>query len=125
MFLAEDLLSASIQINSSIRLSFAGLEVDHGKSVLLKQGGIYVIVISLAHQAVDLAFPRSLGLDCGSMQYLCVKSTGHFRSGFGPIAGSIFNVDAAGIFTQDFSKIPFTRLGRDIYPMNPKTCFLI
>ena len=104
---------------------FAGLEVDHGKSVLLKQGGIYVIVISLAHQPVDLAFPRSLGLDCGSMQYICVKSTGHFRSGFGPIAGSIFNVDAAGIFTQDFSKIPFTSLGRDIYPMNPKTCYLI
>ena len=31
-------------------------------------------------------------LDCTALRYICVKSTGHFRSGFEPIAGSIFNV---------------------------------
>ena len=65
-----------------------------------------------------LAFCRTLGLDCTKLRYLCVKSTGHFRSGFGPIAGSIFNVDALGLFTQDFNRLPFKRLGRKVYPMD-------
>ncbi len=104
---------------------FAGLEGDHGDSVLLRQEGVYVVAITLAHQPIDLAFTRCLGLDCTRMRYLCVKSTGHFRSGFGPIAGSIFNVDAESVFTQDFSKLPFKRLGRKIYPMQPETTFEI
>ena len=102
---------------------FAGLEGDHGDSVLLRQEGVYVAVITLAHQPMDLAFTRELGLDCARMRYLCLKSTGHFRSGFEPIAGSIFNVDASSVFTQDFSKLPFKRLGRKIYPMQPEATF--
>jgi microcystin degradation protein MlrC len=98
---------------------WAGREGNHGDSVLLKQDGIYVAVISEMYQPMDLAFPRSLGLDCRTLRYICVKSTGHFRSGFGPIAGSIFNVDALGVFTQDFARLPFERLGRKIYPIDP------
>ena len=96
---------------------------DFGDSALLKFGGINIAVISGLHQPVDLAFSRSLGLDCRKLRYICVKSTGHFRSGFGPIAGSIFNVDASGVFTQDFAKLPFKNLGRKVYPMDPNTVF--
>ncbi|MCH2374602.1 MAG: MlrC C-terminal domain-containing protein, partial [Planctomycetes bacterium] len=94
-------------------------EGDHGDSALLKAGGVYVVVISIPHQPIDLAFARTLGLDCRKLRTICVKSTGHFRSGFGPIAGSIFNVDAVAPLTQDFSKLLFKRLGRKIYPMDP------
>jgi len=89
-----------------------------GDSVWLKQRGVLVVIISERHQPVDLAFCRSLGLDCAKMRYITVKSTGHFRSGFEPIAGSIHNVDAASLLTQDFSKLPFTRLGRKMYPLD-------
>jgi len=90
----------------------------HGDSVLLRYRGIYIAVISLTEQAIDLAFSRTLGLDCRKQHYICVKSTGHFRSGFEPIAGSIFNVDAAALLPQDFSQLPFQRLGRKVYPMD-------
>ena len=102
---------------------FANLDGDLGDSALLKQKGVYVVVTSKPNQPIDLAFCRTLGLDCGKLRYICVKSTGHFRSGFGPIAGSIFNVDASGIFTQDFSQIPFQRLGRKVYPMDEDAVF--
>ena len=95
-----------------------GVEGEMGDSALVRQGGVSVIVTSQRQQPIDLAFARSLGLDCRKLRYICVKSTGHFRSGFGPIAGSIYNVDAAGLFTQDFSKIPYTRLGRKMYPLD-------
>ena len=57
------------------------------------------------------------------MKYICVKSTGHFRSGFEPIAGSIFNVDTASVTSQDFASLPFTRLGRKIYPIDTDAAF--
>jgi microcystin degradation protein MlrC len=98
---------------------YAGRDEYLGDSALVRQGGLYIIFISEMCQPMDLAFPRSLGLDCRRLRYICVKSTGHFRSGFGPIAGSIFNVDAQGLLTQDFKRLPFKRLGRDVYPMQP------
>jgi microcystin degradation protein MlrC len=63
---------------------------------------------------MDLALCDSLGLDCRALRYICVKSTGHFRDGFQPIAGSIFNVDhGETLFTMDYAKLTqgFTRLG--------------
>ena len=35
---------------------------------------------------------RSLGLDVTAMRYISVKSTGHFRDGFEPIAGSLESI---------------------------------
>ena len=99
---------------------WAGVDADLGDSALLCQRGVHVIVTSRRAQPIDLAFSRSLGLDCRQMRYVCVKSTGHFRSGFGPIAGSIYNVDTASLLTQDFDQLPYTRLGRPVFPIDPE-----
>jgi microcystin degradation protein MlrC len=99
---------------------WAGVVGEVGPSVWLEQNGVHVVVISGRHQPVDLAFCRSLGLDCRRMRYLAVKSTGHFRSGFAPIAGSIFNVDTASTLSHDFRRLPYTRLGRRMYPIDPE-----
>lgn len=97
---------------------WAGKEDFAGTSALLRQNDIYVVVITCPRQPVDLSFTRNLGLDCRRLRYICVKSTGHFRSGFEPIAGSIYNVDAAGLLTHEFRRLPFRRLGRKIYPID-------
>ncbi|MCC6507847.1 MAG: M81 family metallopeptidase [Pirellulaceae bacterium] len=97
---------------------WAGVVGELGPSAWLEQDGVHVAVVSGRHQPVDLAFCRSLGLDCRQMRYLAVKSTGHFRSGFGPIAGSIFNVDTASALVHDFRRLPYTRLGRSMYPID-------
>ena len=95
-----------------------GLADSVGPTAWLRQGGVSVVVISLPQQPVDLALCRSLGMDPGAFGYICVKSTGHFRSGFEPIAGSIFNVDAKGLLAQSFADLPFTRLGRPMFPLD-------
>ena len=98
---------------------WAGVVGEMGLSAWLEQDGVHVVVISDRHQPIDLAFCRSLGLDCRKMRYLAIKSTGHFRSGFAPIAGSIFNVDTASTLSHDFRRLPYTRLGRKMYPIDP------
>ena len=97
---------------------WAGVADSMGDSAVLRQRGVTVVVISRRQQPIDLAFSRGLGLDCRRMRYLCLKSTGHFRSGFGPIAGSVYSVDATGLLTQDFKRLPFQRLGRKVYPID-------
>lgn len=93
-----------------------GVQDDVGPTAWIRQAGVSVVLISGRQQPIDLALCRSLGLDCARMRYLSIKSTGHFRSGFAAIAGSIFNVDALGLLSQDFRRLPYTRLGRPVFP---------
>ncbi|MEC7556206.1 MAG: M81 family metallopeptidase [Planctomycetota bacterium] len=89
-----------------------------GPTAWLQADGVSVVVISLPQQPVDLALCRSLGMVVTDYRYICVKSTGHFRSGFEPIAGTIVNVDAKGLLGQSFADLPYKRLGRPMFPID-------
>jgi microcystin degradation protein MlrC len=99
---------------------FAGLTGSMGTSAWLRIGGVNVVVVCSREQPFDQAFARSLGIDCSKMRYICVKSAAHFRAAFEPIAGSIFNIDAAAIHTHDFSKLPFKKRTRPVFPVEIK-----
>ena len=96
---------------------WCGKRSTMGPSTWLRIGGVSVVVTSLRSQPVDTAFCRTLGIDVAAFRYIAVKSTGHFRSGFGPIAAQIFNVDAAGPLSHNFSAISYSRL-RGVYPLD-------
>lgn len=96
---------------------FAGLTGSMGVSAWLRIRGVSVVVVTAREQPFDMAFARSLGIDCARMKYIALKSAAHFRAAFEPIAGSIYNVDAAGIHTHDFSQLPSNRRSRDIFPI--------
>ena len=96
---------------------FAGLTGSMGTSAHLRIGGVDVVVVSAREQPFDMAFARGLGIDCPQMKYIAVKSAAHFRSGFEPIAGSIHNVDAAGIHTHLFDQLPHSKRTRPVFPV--------
>jgi microcystin degradation protein MlrC len=89
---------------------YGGKQEELGLSAHIEQDGLHVVVISLPVQPFDMALSRSLDLDCTTLKYLLVKSTGHFRSGFEPIAGSIYNIDTNSLLPQDWSKIDYKRI---------------
>ncbi|MBT6154203.1 MAG: M81 family metallopeptidase [Planctomycetaceae bacterium] len=96
---------------------FAGLTGSMGTSAHLRIGGTSVVVVSAREQPFDMAFARSLGIDCAAMNYICVKSAAHFRAAFEPIAGSIHNIDAAGIHTHKFDELPYRKRTRPVFPV--------
>ena len=96
---------------------FAGLSGSMGTSAWLRVGGVSIVVVTAREQPIDPALIRSLGIDASSMRYLVVKSAAHFRAAFGPIAGSIQNIDAAGIHTHDFAALGHTRRTRPVFPV--------
>eukprot|EP01047_Picozoa_sp_COSAG01_P051652 COSAG01_NODE_5353_length_4315_cov_32.988852_6_plen_119_part_00 len=72
--------------------------------------------------AMQLALCKTLGLDVHSLRYICVKSTGHFRSGFGAVAGSIYNVKGGGILPASYAEMKreglLDKLGRQMWPLD-------
>ncbi|MDP6443231.1 MAG: M81 family metallopeptidase [Pirellulaceae bacterium] len=97
---------------------FAGLQGSMGMSAAIQIDGVTVLVVTAREQPFDMAFARTLGIDCAAMKYISVKSAAHFRAAFEPIAGWICNVDAAGIHTHDFAALPGARRIREIFPIN-------
>jgi microcystin degradation protein MlrC len=78
---------------------------------------VNVVVVTSREQPFDMAFSHTLGIDCSRMKYICVKSAAHFRAAFEPLAGSIHNVDAAGIHTHRFEDLVFQNRKRDMFPV--------
>jgi microcystin degradation protein MlrC len=94
---------------------FAGLTGSMGTSAWLKIDGVNVVAVTAREQPFDMAFTRSLGIDCRKMKYIALKSAAHFRAAFEPIAGSIHNVDAAGIHSHDFSTLKYVKRKREVF----------
>ena len=96
---------------------FAGLRGNLGRTARLQIEGVTVVVVTGREQPFDMALARSLGIDCPKMRYIGLKSSAHFRAAFEPIAGSIHNVDAAGIHTHVFRDIPYAKRARPVFPV--------
>ena len=81
-----------------------GKQEDLGQSAWVEQDGLSVVLITRAQQPIDTTFIRSLGMDVSKFKYVCVKSTGHFRSGVQlgppPRATDTRNKDTASVLTD-------------------------
>lgn len=99
---------------------YAGLKGNMGASAWLRERGISVVVVTSREQPLDPGFARTLGIDCRQFRYIALKSAVHFRSGFEPIAGQIFNVDAAAILSHDVTTLPWRQRTRPMFPSEIK-----
>ena len=70
---------------------------------------------------VDPELFRSHGIDPVHCKIVVVKSPNGFRAAYEPIAKGIFLVDTPGVSTAKFARLPFKRVPRPIYPLDPDT----
>lgn len=80
---------------------------------------VEVIVAERRVQALDCAIFRSQGIEPLDKQIVVVKSAVHFRSGFGPIAAEIIEVDTPGLNTLHYERLPYRILPRPVWPIDP------
>ncbi|HLH28587.1 MAG TPA: MlrC C-terminal domain-containing protein, partial [Acidimicrobiales bacterium] len=64
---------------------------------------------------------RSHGIDPCRMKIVVVKSPAGFRAAYEPIAKAIFIVDTPGVSTANLLSLPFRRVPRPLYPLDPET----
>jgi len=80
-----------------------------------------VVLIDNRTQALGLELFRNVGIEPTEQKLLVVKSTNHFMGAYGPIAKKVIYVDADGPLSRDYTKIPYTRVNRPIWPLDQDT----
>lgn len=97
-----------------------GIEQSMGSAAVLDVGRVRILVGERSTMTVDPALFRCFGIDPLYCKIVVVKSPNGFRAAYEPIAKKIFVVDTPGVSTANFSKLPWKRVTRPIYPLDPK-----
>ena len=103
------------------RQSFGPTQVPLGDCAAIAVGGVTVVLISNRTQALGLELFRNVGVEPTAKKLVVVKSTNHFMAAFGPIAEKVIYVDSDGPLNRNYSKIPYTRVRRPIWPLDEAT----
>ena len=100
----------------------AGHTINLGQMALLKVGGIRVVVVSIRQQAKDIAMFECFGIDIAKARSVIVKSRGHFRAAFDIFFPDdrIIEVDVPGLTTPILTRVPYKKVPRPIYPLDPE-----
>jgi microcystin degradation protein MlrC len=85
-------------------------ETQMGKTALLQQGGVEVLVATIRQQPVHLEVFTHLGVDLLARAIIGVKSSAHFRSGYQDIAEKIIVCLAPGVNIEDPAQFRFTKI---------------
>lgn len=94
-----------------------------GPTALLAAGPIRVVVTSQRVQNEDLELLTMAGVDIGAARALIVKSNAHFRAAFGPLADRVVDVDTPGLSTPRLERLPYERIDRPVFPLDPEAAW--
>ncbi len=101
-----------------------GLSVCYGKTARLRIGNVEVVVSEkLSQQTLDDRPFIIVGADIEQYRIIGVKSSVHFRAFFQSRAKAIVTADPPGIQTANFKQLPYKKIRRPIYPLDPETTF--
>ncbi|WP_281249782.1 M81 family metallopeptidase [Marivita hallyeonensis] len=95
-----------------------GQERSFGQTAVLRVAGIDVLIVSIAHQMLDLQQFRAFGIDPATKPVVALKSMQHFRAAFAPIAGRIIICDSGALCTTRYGLLPYENVPRPIFPLD-------
>lgn len=98
-----------------------GITTSMGRAAVLEAGMVQILVAERSAMTVDPELFRSHGIDPVYCQIVVVKSPNGFRAAYTPIAAQMIVVDTPGVSTANLRTLPFRRVPRPIYPLDPDT----
>jgi len=119
-------LTGYVKTISDGRFTFKGpgmRGVPHhmGRTVVLQREGIYLVVMERGVSQWDPQLYRSVGLDPADARMVQVKSPMAFRAAYEGLYDEVIVVAAPGSASPDLASLPWKRLPRPIYPLDPET----
>jgi microcystin degradation protein MlrC len=87
-----------------------GLEVNLGRTALLRARQLRVIVTSSCQAPNDPEYFQLHGIELASAGLVCAKAKNHFRAAFGAVFDPIIEVDTPGPAAADLRTLPFRNL---------------
>ena len=96
-----------------------GLVIKMGPCAVIALGAIRLLLRSAPSMEWDTGMYLSQGLDPRQAALVFVKSPSHFRVAFGPLARRILVADTPGPTAANMRRIPFTKVTRPLFPLDP------
>ena len=95
-----------------------GLERSFGPTAVLHVAGIDILIVTIAHQMLDLKQFETFGIDPVEKAVVALKSMQHFRAAFAPIAGRIIVCDSGALCTLNYGTLDYRTVPRPIFPLD-------
>ena len=102
---------------------YTGVAMDMGLCAVVRQGNVYILIVSNAVFTVDPAMYEAVGLKPAEAQIVVVKSHIQFRAGYDGIAKEIILLDSPGMSSDHLESLDFRRIPRPIFPLDRETTF--
>ena len=106
--------------------SIFGLQIEMGpcatlRHVLPDNMAIHILLTSRKTPPFDLGQLRSQGLEPETLAVIGVKAAVAHRRAYAPLARVLFSVATPGACSSDLKTLPFKRVRRPIFPLEPLT----
>lgn len=101
-----------------LRAMGKGAPISLGPLARLVIDGIDVVVGSKRSQTLDIGPFLAVGIDVTEYDIVALKSSNHFRAGFGDIAGTIITADPPGLTTHHIEVFPREKTAGPLWPIN-------
>jgi len=99
--------------------SMAGHHIDMGPCAVVTAENVTILLTSRATPPFDLGQWRSQGIEPGDFQVIGVKAAVGHRRAYDALARSSFTVRTPGPGTSDLFALPYRKIRRPIYPLDP------
>ena len=97
----------------------AGTNIQMGPTVVLRVGGIDIVMTSGRFQNYDINYFMHANIDPRDKNVVAVKSAHHFRAAYGPIASEVIVVDGGGGLTsRNYKELTYTQVRRPVFPLD-------
>jgi microcystin degradation protein MlrC len=93
-------------------------QVDMGPCVVVRHGGVTVLLTSRRTPPLDLGQWRSQGVDPEELFAIGVKAATEHRPAYAPIAKASYTVDLPGPSAENLGRLPFEHVSRPVYPLD-------
>lgn len=91
-----------------------------GDCALVETAGVELVLVSQRNQATHPDLFTQLGCDPTERKIVVVKSSQHFYAAFSKIAAQVIYVDSPGTLALDLRTVPYRRIERPKWPLDPE-----
>ena len=96
-----------------------GQQRSFGATAVLQVAGIDILIVSIAHQMLDLRQFETFGIKPTDLRVVALKSMQHFRAAFASIAGRIIVCDSGALCTVNYAAMTYHAVPRPMHPLDP------
>jgi microcystin degradation protein MlrC len=101
--------------------TYTGQRIHMGRTVCFDTPQAKVMVTETPQEHWDLGIFSHIGIDATKHRFVLLKSRMYCRPVFVPIAKALVECDGGGVTGADYSRFPYRKLTRPVYPFDPDT----